>query len=50
MTDASAVGAIVNHAVGKTTVTVKLGTKVMGTVDVILRAGFLTGVDLPPGP
>jgi hypothetical protein len=49
-TDASGLGAIVNHAVGKSTVTVKLGATTLGTTDVIVRAGYLTATQVPPGP
>jgi hypothetical protein len=44
----TAIGAIVDHAVGTTTVTVKLGSKTLGTTDVIIRPGVLTTVTVPP--
>jgi hypothetical protein len=47
-TDATSIGAIVDHALGHTTVTVKVGTKTVGTVDVLIKAGVLTTVTVPP--
>lgn len=48
-TDSSGVGSIVNHTVGPTTVTVTLGGQPLGTESVLVRAGFMTTVVLPPG-
>jgi hypothetical protein len=47
MTDASGVGSIANHAAGRTTVTVSLEGKRIGSADAIVRPGFLTLVNLP---
>jgi len=47
-TDSTGIAAIVDHARGHTTVTVKVGTKTLGTADVIVRPNALTTVALPP--
>lgn len=47
-TDSTGIVAIVDHAVGTTTVTVKLGTTTLGTADVIVPPGVLTTITLPP--
>lgn len=47
-TDSTGIAAIVDHARGHTTVTVKVGTKTLGSADVIVRANVVTAVTVPP--
>lgn len=49
-TDGSGQAAIVDHLPGPTTITMHQGSQTLGSVDVLVRAGFFTTVTIPVGP